>query len=114
MVTRRTVLVGVLLVGILLLALSALVDSPVTDAAPNLYAGLVVLVVAVRLVQAFGPERAISTATAVALAVGGCVVLYEGVSVLVESAVAPRIALAGDIALLLGFGLFVYDAQFVR
>lgn len=107
-------LVGVLAVGVALLALSAVVDSPVTDAAPNVYAGLVVLVVAVRLVQVFGPSRTISTATAVALAVGGFVVLYEGVSALVGIAVPTSIALAGDVALLLGFGLFVYDVRYVR
>lgn len=107
-------LVGVLGVGVLLLALSAIMDSAVTDAAPNLYAGVVVLVVAVRLVQAFGAERAISTVTAVALGVGGLVVFYEGVASLAGTQVAPNLALAGDVALMVGLGLFVYDARFVR
>lgn len=112
--TRQQWLVGVVLVGLGLLALSAVVDSPVTDAAPNLYAGLVVLVVAVRLVQAFGPDRTISTAAAVGLAVGGLIAIYEGLSVLAGATVSGDVVLAGDVALLIGLGLFVYDLQFVR
>ena len=114
MTLRHRRLFGVLVVGFGLIVLSALVSSPVTDALPNLFAGGVVLFVASRIVRAFGFERTLSTATAVALGVGGIIAVYEGLSTLTGTAPLPSVALAGEVALLVGLGLFVYDRQFVR
>jgi hypothetical protein len=110
---RRDAL-GVLLVEFGLIALSAVVQSPVTDAAPNLFAGTVVVVVAWKLVERFGVDRTLSTVTAPALAIGGLVAIYEGISVLLQIGVPRGVAVAGELVLLVGLVLFVYDWQFVR
>lgn len=107
-------LLGLLAVLVGLIALSALVESPITAAAPNLFAGSVVLYVAWHLVSTFGVDRTISTLTATAFAVGGLTVLAEGLLTLAGRALSPAVIAAGDLAFVAGLVLFLYDWQFVR
>lgn len=92
-----------------LVALSVAVDSPATDAAPNVFAGAFVVVVAWLVVRADGLGRPLSVATAAALAIGGLGAVYEGAVDLGALPAGRQAILATEVVLLVGLGLFLYD-----
>ncbi|WP_435361075.1 hypothetical protein [Haloarchaeobius sp. DFWS5] len=107
---REYTLPVVLAVGVVLLAASAVFDSPATDAAPTLFGGLVVLGFAAWLLQ-FGTALRTLFAAGVALLIGGVLLLYDGLATLTVVPAFAGLGLVGDLALLVGFGLFIYDRR---
>lgn len=101
-------LVPIVLVGVALILLSAIVETSVTNAAPELFAGLVVVAFATTLLNVTEPSERLSFTAAVALLFGGLLTTIGGLATL--SLVPSHTALepAKNAVLVVGFALYAF------
>lgn len=102
-------LVPILAVWVGLFALSAVVESPVTDAAPMLFGGLVVLAVATGIVRLAGTAQPTFLLAGVCLLVGGLSFVYAGLATAGVVPAPGALGRVGDVAFVVGLVVFAYD-----
>lgn len=106
---NRLLFYGVILVGVALIALSFVVTHPAAQAAPDLYAGTVLLVLAAVLGRQYGRSEPVMLAAAGAMVVGAAGVSYTGLATLSLVPTIAGAALVGDLGIIVGMGLFLYE-----